>query len=136
MKHATELVWDRNGSATAMSGSCLLAAGLGTDWTPVALLATSTSVSLLDTFLELAQGALVPILGYVARQGADLDGRGDLKRIHVVASISVPSDESAAQAQALFTLAVHEAPVLRTLRCPVLCEPCIVVLSEPDLARE
>lgn len=135
MRHATELVWDCDESATATSGAFLLSAGLGTDWTPVALLITAAGVSLLNTFMEHARNAGVPILGYVAQQTADVDSRGDVVGISVTASISVPTNHSAAQAQGIWTLSVHDAPILRALECPVACEPCIVVLGPPASAQ-
>ncbi len=102
----------------------------------MALLISAAGVSLLNTFMEHARSAGVPILGYVAQQTADVDGRGDVVGISVTASISVATNHSAAQAQGIWTLSVHHAPVLRALECPVACDPCIVVLGQPDTAQD
>ena len=136
MKNATELVWDGNGSAIATSGALVLSAGASSGWNPVALLVTAAGVSLFNAFMELTRAADVPILGYVSQQRADVDARGNVRELSVMASISVPSYEAALRAQTVWTLAVRDAPVLRTLACPISCEPCIVVLSEYETRLE
>lgn len=133
MKNATELVWDCNGSAIATSGALVLSAGASSGWNPVALLVTAAGVSLFDTFMELTRAADLPVLGYVSRQRADVDARGNVSELGVMASISVPSYEAALRAQVVWTLAVRD---LRTLACPISSEPCIVVLSEHETGLE
>jgi hypothetical protein len=126
-----ELVWDRNTTATALSGVSPLKAGENTPWSPVVLLATAASMSLLHTFLALAREQGIPVLGYVAQQRPRLHpGTEDVADITISASISVGSDQAAAVARELWTVATQRAPVLQTLKCPVYFESSIVVLTE------
>ena len=128
---ASELVWDREGVATVSSGGYYLPAGVDSVWSPPLLLATAAGASLLITFLELARTANLPLLGYVAQQTPQLDfEHRDVARITIAVCISVPSDEAAAQARALWTQASQAAPVIRTLKCAVVCEAHVVVLSD------
>jgi hypothetical protein len=126
-----ELVWDRNGTATALSDVYPLKAGEDTAWSPVVLLATAASMSLLNTFLALAREQRVEVLGYVAQQRPELHpDSGDVLGLAINASISVPSERDARLARDLWTLATHYAPVLQVLTCPVHAESNIIVLTE------
>lgn len=128
---ATEIIWDREGTATAISGVCSLSAGPEAAWSPPLLLATAASASLLTTFLSLAHDASIPLLGYVAQQTPVVDEiRGSIVEIAITACISVPSERSAGGARLVWETATRTAPVLRALQCPVTCEAHVVVLSE------
>jgi hypothetical protein len=128
---STELVWDHGGTATAASGAYLLPAGTGTAWEAPLLLATAAGASLLATFIALARDAQVPVLGYVAQQRPQLATASDgIAAICITACISVPSEKAADRARTIWTLATRCAPALRVLKCPVVCESSIVVLSD------
>lgn len=132
---ATEIVWDREGAATAVSGVCTLPAGPDTAWCAPLLLATAASSSLLATFLALAHDASITLLGYVAQQTPIADERSDsIAAIGITACISVPSEEDARGARRAWDAATRTAPVLLALRCPVNCEAHVVVLG--DIAGE
>ena len=51
-------------------------------------------------------------------------------QLNVVPCISVSSDAAAARAKDLWNRAMETAPVLKALRCPVVCEPRFVVLED------
>lgn len=128
---ATEIIWDHEGTATAISGVCSLPAGPETAWSAPLLLATAASSSLLATFLALAHDASVTLLGYVAQQTPLVDERSDsILEIAITACISVPTEDDARGARLVWEAATRTAPVLRTLHCPVSCESHVVVLSE------
>jgi hypothetical protein len=130
----TEIVWDREGAATATSGVYVLPVGHDAAWAPPQLLATAASASLLSTFIELATDARVPVLGYVAQQRLEVDAATeDVTSITIIVCISVPSEGDAARARATWTRAIACAPVLRVLKCPVVSESSIVVLSDTIL---
>lgn len=128
---STELVWDRNDTATASSGGCLLHAGEDSAWSAPLLLATAAGVSLLDTFAALTRDMDVLLLGYVSQQCLHLDeGTDDVVGITITASISVPSEPAAVRARELWLLATKRAPVLRVLKCAIRFESSIVVLRD------
>jgi hypothetical protein len=129
--NATEVVWDREETATVASGPCVLAAGLDTAWPPALLLAAAAGVSVLTTFLALAADEGVTPLGYVAQQRPVTDPlTHTITGIAIVASISVASHEEAAGARAAWRAATRAAPVLGIVNCPVTCEAHVVVLRE------
>lgn len=128
---ATEIVWDHEGTATAISGVCSLPAGPETAWSAPLLLATAAGSSLLETFLALAHEASITLLGYVAQQTPIVDELSDsVVEIAITACISVPSEQDARGARLVWEAATRTAPVLRALACAINCESHVVVLSE------
>jgi hypothetical protein len=134
--HSSELVWDADRRATALSGTVALPEGPDSDWSPCLLLATSVGASLLSTFLDLARRVHLPLLGLVMQQRAELDAEDDVSAIIVTACITVPTRVAALDAHTVWTRALREAPILKALSCRVIAEPSIVVLSDAACACE
>lgn len=133
----TELVWDRGELATAASATLRLPTGSDAEWTPGTLLATAAAASLLTTFLELARGAGVPILGYVSRQRPHGEAAGGaVTSIAITACVSVASPAAVDAVRGLWGEAMRLAPVLKTLTCPVVGEPSIVAIGSGDDGEE
>ena len=133
---ASELVWDSDRQATALSGSVAIPEGPANDWSPTLLMATAVGASLLSTFLDLAQRVRLPLLGLVTQQRAELDTHNDIAGVTVTVCITVPSQAAATDAGTVWRRALREAPVLRALACRVTTEPSIVVLSNTACACE
>jgi organic hydroperoxide reductase OsmC/OhrA len=134
----SSLVWDQERHGTATTGTLSLQADELSDWTPDLLLATAVGTSLMTGFARLAADAGLPLLGYVAQQTATASPADGSFHLHVTPCITVASETDAARAQALWARAVEVSPVVRALRCPLRCEPHIVVAPDatpPDPER-
>ena len=126
----TNRMWEAVRAATARSETAL-SEGPDSDRTPAGLLTTAAGASLQSTFLEIADDAQLPILGYVAQQHPDLDPRThEVSQIVLSACISVPTHHAEKAARAAWKLAVDRAPILRALGRVVHAEPSIIVLSD------
>ena len=133
---SSELIWDTDRGATAVSGSVAIPEGPDSDWSPTLLLATSAGASLLSTFVDLARRVHLPLLGLITQQRVDLDARKDVSSVIVNVCITVPTRVAAADAHTVWMRALREAPVLKALACRVIAEPSIVVRSDGACACE
>ena len=110
-----ELVWDsaRRGTATTSTGTTL-AVGEDVSWSPENLLALSAATCLMRTFLRLASGEGVPVLGYVAAARLE-PGAVSTGTVSVTSCVVVPAGVLAEQVADLCSRTAAASPVASML---------------------